>query len=548
MHRLLSDRLTALNLTETTPKNIAIIDINDYSLDTLGSWPWPRELVTQLVDNVFQNHNPRGVALDIIFPEPRDTIGDARLAKIIEQNPVCLSIAFHTEQSNIQNQIGHIENSLTESPPHSQKAYGYTANHKTLSQASTCQGHISAKIDSDGITRKTINYIQWRDKTWASLPLALFKQTNPDIDVNLPAISHIPFKIKTSNWPSYSAVDIIFEQIPANTLDDYYLFIGSSALGIGSSVTTPLSPWTSGVTIHTEIFNSLLHGEEMAPWFDEKLTILFSILSILILSISFAVLGPLKSSAIGLLLILSWLSLLFTLKTYNENLLLALPFLSIVSFIIIQIFYEWFETYLIKQKTVNLFKGYLSDKVVDQILNSEKSLLKPQLKNITVMFADIEGFTKLSKELNPKELSDLTNEVLTLLTGDVFTYEGTLDKYIGDAIMAFWNAPTEQSNHADLAVQCATTMLATMDKFNRNRETQPDIKIRIGIHTGQAVVGSFGSSQRYTYTAIGDTVNEAFNLHELTKQYQSYILISAQTKNLLRSQSISSQCSVHHFK
>jgi adenylate cyclase len=160
------------------------------------------------------------------------------------------------------------------------------------------------------------------------------------------------------------------------------------------------------------------------------------------------------------------------------------------------------------------------------LIDSQKEVLEPSVRQITVLFADIEGFTKLSTQISTQELAKITRQVLNILTNEVHAFEGTLDKYIGDAAMAIWNAPLDQRNHAELAVKSAISMVKKLEKYNLENPNQPTIQVRIGIHSGDAMVGDLGTKLRHTYTAIGDSVNIAHRLHEKSKDYGSFILIS----------------------
>ncbi|RZA14779.1 MAG: adenylate/guanylate cyclase domain-containing protein, partial [Proteobacteria bacterium] len=175
------------------------------------------------------------------------------------------------------------------------------------------------------------------------------------------------------------------------------------------------------------------------------------------------------------------------------------------------------------------FQHYLSPEVIEQVLeNPEQLALGGQRKDLTVFFSDVRGFTTISETLTPEKLSELMNEYFTPMTSIVLRSKGVLDKYIGDAIMAFWGAPLELANHADIAAQAAIDMLYALDKLRIEfkRKGLPDIDIGIGLNSGPMSVGNMGSGERFTYTVMGDSVNLGARLEGLTKEYGIKLMIS----------------------
>ncbi len=185
----------------------------------------------------------------------------------------------------------------------------------------------------------------------------------------------------------------------------------------------------------------------------------------------------------------------------------------------------------------NLFSKYVSKEVLEEILkNPSQVTLGGEEKEITVLFSDIRGFTSISEKTTPKELVRLLNKYFTAMTEQILKNGGVLDKYIGDAIMAFWGAPIENLEQADKAVRAALQMIQKLDELNKELMSEgiPEIKIGVGIYTGPAVVGNIGSNLRFDYTAIGDTVNTASRLEGLCKEYNTRIIIGKTTKNKLK--------------
>jgi adenylate cyclase len=189
-----------------------------------------------------------------------------------------------------------------------------------------------------------------------------------------------------------------------------------------------------------------------------------------------------------------------------------------------------------KKKVKGAFQHYLSPEVIDQVLDNPDQLrLGGQRKELTVFFSDVRGFTTISETLTPEKLSELMNEYFTPMTGIVLRSKGVLDKYIGDAIMAFWGAPLEMENHADVAAGAAIEMLYALDKLRLDfkKKGLPDIDIGIGLNSGPMSVGNMGSGERFTYTVMGDSVNLGARLEGLTKEYGIKLMISEFTQKLL---------------
>jgi adenylate cyclase len=189
---------------------------------------------------------------------------------------------------------------------------------------------------------------------------------------------------------------------------------------------------------------------------------------------------------------------------------------------------EWFFAQQKAKRLQHLFQGYLPASVMAKLLKeNNQQVLLPQRKHLTILFADIEDFTKRAENSEPEEIAQLTQQILEQLTQAIYRHQGTVDKYMGDAVMAFWNAPLEQEQHADLALAAAQDILQSMQQFNQQHpELNPAIKVRIGINSGDVIVGDLGTSIRHSYTALGDAVNVASRLQELAKETPYCMLLS----------------------
>jgi adenylate cyclase len=210
-----------------------------------------------------------------------------------------------------------------------------------------------------------------------------------------------------------------------------------------------------------------------------------------------------------------------------------LPLFAYVFFAMFQIPIEWAITQHRAKYLRQLFQGYLPAPVVNSLVhNNDKGIIEPKRRELTILFADIANFTQRAEACKPEKIAVLTQKILEGLTQVVYECEGTLDKYMGDAVMAFWNAPLKQTHHADLAVQASIKMMKIIQDFNQDYvddvKFEP-INIRIGIHTGTVIVGDLGTKYRHAYTALGDAVNVAARLQEKAKDLHENILISENT-------------------
>ena len=532
LNHFVQDRLLELRSDNTTPEKIIIIDIDDQSLENIGPWPWSREMMAHLIAQIFEQHDPKVLAIDMVMPESRDEIGDQQLAQLFRQHPICLSIAFDIEPDNNARQVGY----LSKGELVTQKALpatGYIASHQTLAQSAQCVGHISPKVDADGLIRRLPAQIAWQQKQWPMLAQSMmnFTQSTYQKASSDAQYLNIPYRVQANAWQSVPAQSLILQQLPEGYLDGAYLLLGSSALGLSDRVATPIHPWLPGVAIHAEMLYKLQNPPDYLSWMGKELSLLFALIIIVVLAVLFIFTRTYWVLIASILFIVLWLWVTALNIYTDKEAMIALPMVALFSLLLLQLPYEWLIVNRYNRWITEVFHGYLSKSVVDQLIESRQDVLEPVVREITVLFADIEGFTQLSEELETQELARINRDILELLTAAIHQYDGTLDKYIGDAVMAIWNAPLDQERHATLAVQSSQAMLDNLQDYNQRHPQQPNISIRIGVNSGPAMVGDLGTQQRHTYTAIGKTVNKAHRLHELSKEYQTHILISQATAN-----------------
>jgi adenylate cyclase len=332
-------------------------------------------------------------------------------------------------------------------------------------------------------------------------------------------------------YPHYSMADVIEHKVPAGAFSGKIVLIGATATGIGDLRTTPFGGLDyPGVEIHANVIDNILHqnfllrGAKQSLW-DLTLILFFGIP----LGIWMALVSP-RWMGFGMVLlgVLVAVDYFAFLKGWWLN--FTIPALTLTANVLLVSLYRALIEEKEKRRVRTAFGQYLSPEVVRRLLLNPE-LVEPRKTEITVMFSDIRGFTTISEKLDAQELAVFLNQYLSDMTQIVFERRGTLDKYIGDAVMAFWGAPFEEEDHAVLGCQTALDMMAQIHKLQKKWEAQgkPRLDIGIGLNTGVASVGNMGSTLRYGYTALGDSVNLSSRLEGLNKDYGTHILVNETT-------------------
>ena len=336
-------------------------------------------------------------------------------------------------------------------------------------------------------------------------------------------------------FPTYSLSDVIEHKISPSKLKDRLVLIGPTAVGIGDAAVTPFQQMNFfGVEVHANFVTNILQGRFIHRGIRENLIdILFLLLFSLPVGMLLSVASPRRATAITLLLLGAFLLLACCLFAYQRMwIVILLPAATLgVNYLVI-ISYRFFFEERQKRKVRAAFTQYVPPGLIAQVLQHPELLrLGGEEKELTAMFSDIRGFTTLSEGLSPSTLVELLNEYLSEMTDVIFHNWGTLDKYIGDALMAFWGAPYPQDDHAVRACRTALEMLDALNKLQAKWETEgrPRIDIGVGINTGPMVVGNMGSTKRFNFTIMGDNVNLASRLEGTNKQFGTRIIISEAT-------------------
>ena len=485
---LQSTRLNTFDFYQTFGKNyesksIILLDISDKALEKQGQWPWKRDLLGRTIVNAYRN-GAALVILQVVFPHKDRLGGDEIFVKMISKYPVIL-----TETNDVKNLI-------------------------SISRKALAIGNVSVPVDIDGTIRKLP-----LDK---SIPEVILKVLNSETlakdTIWIDFRHHIPrIDYTDKDWSSVKGKIV---------------FIGTTFQG-STFVTTPdgLKNTHEIMAISTE---TLLSGNFISrPYWLPYGELAFIILGALFFLIVIPRCGVMWSAIwyVGYLFDLT----LASSYLWTQHLIITDWFSPLVIGSVIwgQLTYNnYSKENKLRLQIKKQFEHYLSPDMVKK-LQKNPSLLKlgGERKELTFMFSDIRGFTPISESMkdNPEELTRYVNKFLTAMTDIILKNGGTIDKYMGDCIMAFWNAPIDCKNHRELAVKSAIEMKTKLDQMNKNAEFNPPLKIGIGLNTGDCLVGNMGSEQRFDYSVIGDAVNLASRLEGVSKYYDTTIIISENT-------------------
>lgn len=434
-------------------------------------------------------------------------------------------------------------------------------NTPDICQAET-EGFFNVFPDQSGTIRKAPLFMYYEGLPYPSLALEGYRigSGTKDITINLgrkqnrprhPIISinlndksiatdeqgqiSINFRGPTHTFSYISAVDIL-NGVKKSSLRNRYVLLGTSAEGLYDLRSSPFSAIIPGVEIQANILDNLIAADPMVQDTYSEIFITYAIIILggLGLSAILAYSTPLAGGLGGILCILSTCILCYNGLFLNGRIIgITYPLTTIlIIFLGVTLFNFFFEGRQKRQMT-NAFKRYVSPKVVKQVSQNPKALaLSGENRNLTVFFSDIKDFTSISETLTPEQLSILMNEYLTAMSDIILDQEGTVDKFIGDAIMAIWGAPLDVKQQEIKAVTAALQSIRTLEYLQKGWQARdlPEISIRIGINSGEMRVGNFGSQTRFDYTVIGDNVNLAARLEGLSKNYGTDILISQATK------------------
>ncbi len=555
-------RLSFWSQPEKADKNIVIILIDQYSLDYFSreqqiSWPWPRQLYAAII-NYLKQGGARAVFFDLIFSES-STYGledDRAMAEAAAQaGNVFLALSLSRKESTYREVPAGMLKKFSLEPglfigQKLPETISATLPVDILLESAAGAGNVLFEPDADGIFRRLPLAVRYGDLIIPSVPLVLARSAGmpPDISrLDGRGAIILNYHGPAGTYRSYSVAAIINSwaqieegkrpQVDPEEFRDRIVLVGASAPGLLDLRPSPLSPVYPGVEIQATALDNLIHRDSFRE-VSRTVTILLLLFWALLVAVLNSLLPRLWQQAGFLLLALAG-PVVFYFVAFRSGFWLDLVvpevavFLSFLATALLNYAVEGRQRRFIK----NVFSHYLSPQVIERIVeNPELLKLGGERREVTSFFSDVAGFTSISEKMSPEELVRFLNEYLSEMTDIILDEGGTLDKYEGDAIIAFWNAPLDQPDHALRACRAALRCQSRLEELQPRFEafTGRPVRARIGLNSGPAVVGNMGSSRRFDYTAMGDTINLASRLEGAAKQYRVSVLAGETTYEMVK--------------
>lgn len=557
---------------------VVIIDIDDSSLSEIGQWPWSRNQLAQLTN---QAYSAAALGFDVVFAEPDRTNPQNLIASYPENAVLKKELSALPNNDNLFAQaienhgtvvLGQALNNKNKSLKPLKNKFGLVTqgddpklfirnylsaqrNIPSLDNAAAGIGSMSIGND-DSVVRLLPTFERVGDQLVPSLAMEItrvavgastyqIKSSNASSEEAYGANTGInnvklgPLTIPTTpegnawvyfapteNITTVSAADVISGMIPPEFFDGKIALVGTSASGLLDLRSTPTEKNIPGVTIIAQFIQQIFANEflQRPDWLfgAEFLAGLILAISITLGIQALGPIGGLSVLAVGSSGIVGTSYYFFKSKLFLVDPIS--PLIIALSVYVAVTFFNFLFTELERSRVRGAFAQYLSPEMVNRLAESSESLvLGGEKKEMTFLFSDIRGFTKISEQYkdNPEALTQLINQLLTVLSNAILDHGGTIDKYMGDCIMAFWNAPTDQENHRQLAIDSAHAMHEALSQFNNEAEGNIDFKLEIGIgiNSGECIVGNMGSDKRFDYTVLGDAVNLASRLESQSSNY-----------------------------
>jgi adenylate cyclase len=517
---------------------IVVVTADEASIAKLGRWPWPRATHAQLV-HALSGAGASVVAFDVLLTEPdlSNRASDAALVKAATEADDVVSAFFFNKMLNDRTAADPLF------------PYG------DLAQVSDV-GFVNLDPDADGVTRQAPLYMNDPDAhaSFASLAVAAWSVSQHRSQEDAIKALQAPALFGTDNkilinyafdpasptgypYPTYSYVDVLQGKVPASTFKHKMVFVGVTAAGLFDLKAIPFISKHPGVMIHANILDNLIAGNFLRKNSSSS-TLLGLLLLGLLLGLALPRLSPWGKLFVSLATAAGWIFLSYLMFAHENRVWPVVgPLALVAGCYVAMLFYRLLVEEREKRKIKGSFKQYLSPKIID-VLTRDPSKLKlgGEEREVSIFFLDIAGFTTMSETLTPTQLVEVMNECLTVFSGVILKHDGLINKYIGDCIMAFWNAPADQPQHAVQACHAALECVQALPELNRRFKERglPALDCRIGVNTGVVVVGNMGSKERFDYTVMGDAVNLASRLEGANKQYHTRIMISESTFEKVR--------------
>ncbi|MBI2769272.1 MAG: adenylate/guanylate cyclase domain-containing protein [Burkholderiales bacterium] len=609
----LDDIIYDARLRATMPKKlderIVIVDIDEKSLAEVGRWPWGRNRLAELVDDLFDRQKIALVGFDVVFAEPDESSGlkrlrqlaqaelkdqpgfseklgqlqstldyDASFARSLQKRPIVLGYYFTNESGGTSSGVLPApvmrKENLNGRPIKFTSWSGFGSNIEQLARAAPMAGFFNPIVDGDGVVRSIPLLTEYKGQYYESLSLAMFRMLIglPSVEPGFPrdrflsrsyqglesillkmgertlavpvdekVAALVPFRgsggVAGGSFKYVSAADVLTGRLAPGTLSGKIVIVGTTAPGLNDLRVTPVGETYPGVETHANVIAGLLDGKiYVKPDYALGFEVVILVLSGLTLALALPLLSAPRAVAASVLVLAAVLALNFWLYVGAGLVLpVASALVMALTAFALNMSYGYFVESRSKRELANLFGTYVPPELVDEMVKDPDSYsMKAASKELTVMFCDMRGFTKMSEQMEPTKLQELLNGVFSRLTDLIRANRGTIDKYMGDCVMAFWGAPVDTPNHPHLAVKTAMEMANAVRKINEDHRAKgiPEIGIGIGLNTGTMCVGDMGSDIRRSYTVIGDSVNLGSRLEGLSKAYGVDIVVSETTRRL----------------
>ena len=606
---IIYDARLRATMPQTLDERIVIVDIDEKSLAEVGRWPWGRNKVAKLVEELLDGQKVALIGFDMVFAEADESSGlkrleqlaqnelrdqprfierlhqvqasldyDAVFARSVENRTVVMGYYFTSDRDGRVNGVLPFPvmdaDSLQGRPIRFTSWNGYGANIATLAKAAPMGGFLNSITEGDGVVRSIPLVAEYKGQYYESLSLAIFRTLigQPRVEPGFPkekflgnnyhglesillkdggkvlaipvderVATLVPFRgnggVRGGSFRYISAVDVLEKRLEPNALKGKIVLVGTTAPGLLDLRVTPVGETYPGVETHANVISGFLDGNIFVkPDYAIGYEVVVLVLSGLTLAIALPLLSAPKAVAASFAVIATLVGLNFWIYL-NVGLVLPLAtaLVMAVTAFALNMSYGYFVESRSKRELAQLFGTYVPPELVDEMVKDPDSYsMKATTKELTVMFCDMRGFTQMSETMEPTQLQALLNTVFSRLTDRIRSNRGTIDKYMGDCVMAFWGAPIETPNHASLAVKTALDMATAVRTLNEEHRVKglPEIRIGIGLNTGTMCVGDMGSDIRRSYTVIGDSVNLGSRLEGLSKTYGVDIVVSDATQKL----------------
>lgn len=583
------DTLVSASPPVAQEERLVIIDIDERSLAQYGAWPWPRKTVARLVDELVRRHQVGLLGLDIVFPLRRD--GDPQLRAALDRPAVVMSQTLDFSAIS-DNRVGELAGRVAvDGRRLAPQAGGYVANDPGVLPAGAAVGHISPVIDDDGRIRRIYPVACVAGDCTMALALRMYAQLTAagraapglaftadgsrlkvglrdDVPLELPLDPQralvVPYRVAPGGFPVLSAADVMDKSRALPWLENSIVLVGSSALGVGDRVATPLAKLTPGVEVHAQLLVALLDRSFIHPLPGTAPVFLMLAAVILLSYIAWPGRGrslmlgwPLLALA-GATLPLAWLLL-------DRSLLLPLTPLSLMVLVVtaLTMLQQNMALSARVRRLGTQFSQFLPASLVGRVLRDARIGPETERHMMTVLIVDVRGFTAASEDKTPEQIAGFAQKCFEVLSAEVARYQGTVEKYTGDGLMALWGAPAAEdapsgqaaallhvrpaargphagtdlghARYAARAVSAAVAMQHAVDRLSGwfAEQGYGQLKLSIGLNTGPMSVGVFGGQAHLAWSAQGQAFNIASRIEGLTRDVGENLLMGEATAQLL---------------